>query len=97
MTNAVEAISEKGEITVTTLTRDRKLYIRIRDTGVGIPAEDISRVFDPGFTTKGVGVGTGLGLAICYQVVADHHGEIRVESSPGRGSTFTIVLPVDAT
>ena len=94
LTNAIEAIRDKGEITVTTLADHENAYIRIRDTGVGIPAEDIGRVFDPGFTAKGVGVGTGLGLAICYQIVTDHHGEIRVESSPGRGSTFTIVLPL---
>lgn len=97
LTNAIEAIRDKGEITITTLADDQNVYIRVRDTGVGIPPKDLGRVFDPGFTTKGVGIGTGLGLAICYQIVTDHHGELRVESSPGRGSTFTIVLPIEAT
>ena len=93
--NARQAIRGKGEITLTTYTRDDKAYIAIEDNGVGISEEDLNRVFDPGFTTKGVGVGTGLGLSICYQIVRDHRGEIKVESELGKGTTFTIVLPMN--
>ncbi|HEX9726603.1 MAG TPA: ATP-binding protein, partial [Vicinamibacteria bacterium] len=67
----------------------------IQDTGRGIPADQLPKIFDPGFTTKGVGVGTGLGLSICYKIMQDHHGEIRVQSEVGKGSTFTVVFPSD--
>mgnify|MGYP002063883870 CR=1 FL=1 len=74
---------------------DGKLQVAISDTGAGMRPETVARIFDPGFTTKGVGVGTGLGLSICYRIMQDHHGEIRVQSAPGEGSTFTVVLPLD--
>jgi signal transduction histidine kinase len=63
---------------------------------VGIHPENLQKIFDPGFTTKGVGVGSGLGLAICYKIVNEHGGKIDVESEVGRGTTFTITLPVVA-
>jgi signal transduction histidine kinase len=66
----------------------------VEDTGRGIVPVDVPRVFDPGFTTKGVGVGTGLGLAICHQIVTAHGGTIGVTSQPGAGSTFTVRLPL---
>jgi len=75
--------------------RKDRAVIQFTDDGVGIPKENLHKIFDPGFTTKGVGVGTGLGLSICYQIVKNHKGEIRAESSPGKGSTFTIEIPVD--
>lgn len=93
--NAKQAIKDKGEITITTYMKDNRAHIEISDTGVGIAPENLSRVFDPGFTTKGVGVGTGLGLAICYQIMQDHRGEIRVRSELGAGTTFTVILPID--
>jgi two-component system, NtrC family, sensor kinase len=93
--NARQAIKDTGEITIRTFLKDGKVHVAISDTGSGIPPEDIKRLFDPGFTTKGVGVGTGLGLSICYQIVQDHRGEITVESEVGKGSTFTIILPTD--
>jgi signal transduction histidine kinase len=67
--------------------------LRVRDDGEGIEADRISHVFEPFFTTKPVGEGTGLGLAVAYGIVRDHGGVIEVESEPGRGSTFTIVIP----
>jgi signal transduction histidine kinase len=67
--------------------------VSIADTGVGIPAEHLSRIFDPFFSTKGVGKGTGLGLAITRRILEDHGGSIEVSSEVGRGTTFTIWLP----
>ena len=93
--NASQAIKDKGEITITTYLKNQKAFIEIKDTGVGISPEHLKKIFDPGFTTKGVGVGTGLGLSICYQIIKDHHGEIKVESEIGKGTTFTIILPTD--
>jgi two-component system NtrC family sensor kinase len=93
LVNAAQAIPERGTITIKTSKKADSVRIAISDTGVGIPAENLSKVFDPGFTTKGVGVGTGLGLSICYKIIQEHQGKIEVESSD-RGTTFTIVLPL---
>jgi signal transduction histidine kinase len=68
--------------------------VRVSDTGTGIKPEHLSHIFDPFFTTKGVGKGTGLGLSISYATVKEHNGHIQVKSEVGRGSTFTIILPV---
>jgi signal transduction histidine kinase len=95
--NAVQAIEDKGVITITTFLKNDHVFIRIKDTGTGIPGEMLKKIFDPGYTTKGVGVGTGLGLSICYQIVKDHQGDIKVESEIGKGTTFTIILPLTAT
>jgi PAS domain S-box-containing protein len=89
--NASQAIKEHGEIKITTLQRDNKVHVVIEDNGVGIPKENLNKIFDPGFTTKGVG--TGLGLSICYQIVLDHRGTIWVESEAGKGSKFTVIIP----
>ncbi len=91
--NAKQAIKDKGEITISTSLMDHKVRIEFEDNGIGIPKEKLKKIFDPGFTTKGVGVGTGLGLSICYQILQDHHGEILVESEVGKGTKFTIVFP----
>ena len=93
--NAKHAIEEKGEISITTYARDDKVFVEIKDSGEGIPKDKLEKIFDPGYTTKGVGVGTGLGLSICYQIIQDHRGEIKVESKPGEGTTFTVILPTD--
>jgi signal transduction histidine kinase len=93
--NAKQAIRGKGEIFITTYARDGRVFVEIKDSGVGIPKEKLGRIFDPGYTTKGVGVGTGLGLSICYQIIEGHRGEIKVESEPGQGTTFTVILPMD--
>ena len=94
--NATRAIEERGTITVATVAEGDKISITITDTGIGIPPEHQQKVFDPGFTTKGVGVGTGLGLATSYRIVKDHGEDIELASAPGRGTTFTIRVPVDA-
>ncbi|MDH4032584.1 MAG: ATP-binding protein, partial [candidate division Zixibacteria bacterium] len=94
--NSSQSISGQGEIKITTLVRDGHIRIAFSDNGHGIPAEQLPKVFDPGFTTKGVGVGTGLGLSICYQIIRDHHGGIEVDSEVGRGTTFTVVLPIES-
>lgn len=92
--NTKQAIKDKGTITIDTFVKNDKVYIEVQDNGKGIPLENLSKIFDPGFTTKGAGVGTGLGLSICYQVIQDHKGEIRVKSELGQGPTFTIILPM---
>ncbi len=69
--------------------------VQVSDTGEGIAPETLRRIFDPMFTTKRMGAGTGLGLAICKQIISQHAGTIEVESEPGRGTRFTIVLPTD--
>ena len=95
LVNAKQSIKGKGNIEITTYTRQESVFIEIKDNGVGIEKEHLNKVFDPGFTTKGVGVGTGLGLSICYQIVQDHQGEILVESEVNKGTTFTVILPMD--
>lgn len=92
--NAAQAIQEEGDIWIKTWEEDEKVFIQIRDNGAGISKENLKRIFDPGFTTKGVGVGTGLGLSICYKIIQNHHGKITVESTLGEGTTFTILIPV---
>lgn len=90
-----DANGAKGTITVRTRRRGDQVEIQIQDTGAGIPEPVRHRVFDPFFTTKNVGRGTGQGLAIAWSVVKDkHHGEIAFESEMGRGTVFTIRLPV---
>ncbi len=93
--NAVDAIKDNGEIKIKTGVIDENLKIEISDNGVGISPESIDRIFDPGFTTKGVKVGVGLGLAICYKIIVDEHkGRMDVSSEADKGTTFTIALPV---
>ena len=94
LVNACHSIEDKGEITISTVIRKNNLEIAITDTGTGIEKDIINKIFDPGFTTKGVGVGTGLGLSICYQIIEKHKGEIKVKSAPNEGSTFTIKIPI---
>ena len=95
LNNARQAVKEKGTITIRTGVEDAQAIIVFSDDGVGIEPENLKKIFDPGFTTKGVGVGTGLGLSICYQIIQDHHGTIEADSTPGEGSTFTIRLPLN--
>lgn len=94
LVNAAQSIETRGTITIRTGTRNDQVWIEIADTGKGIPPENLSRVFDPFFTTKPVGQGTGLGLSVSFSIIQKHHGEIEVESTPGKGTVFRVVLPV---
>jgi two-component system sensor histidine kinase HydH len=92
--NAMAAMDREGILSVGVARQDgRTLRVSVSDTGTGIRKEDLGRVFDPYFTTKSSG--TGLGLAIVHRIVEAHGGEIRLESEPGRGTTFTILFPID--
>ena len=94
LANACDAIPERGNLWLTTRAEGDRVRVTIRDDGVGMAPEVVSRIFDPFFTTKDVGGGTGLGLAISQGVLAAHGGRIEVESAPGRGATFRIILPL---
>ena len=96
--NAKHAVGKTGTINVTTkLNRSKnRAYIKVIDTGYGIEKKNLSRIFDPFFTTKPTGEGTGLGLSVSYGIIKNHGGEILAESKRGKGSTFTVVLPVNS-
>ncbi len=92
--NARDAIPEGGRITLrTAASEEDSVVIEVSDTGIGIAPENVAKIYDPFFTTKGVGRGTGLGLAVSYGIVQEHSGHIAVQSLPGRGTTFRITLP----
>ncbi|NOZ56689.1 MAG: PAS domain-containing protein [Calditrichaeota bacterium] len=93
--NAADAIEERddGQVWIQTKAQDGHVVISVRDNGVGIPPENLRKIFDPFFTTKKAGKGTGLGLWVCYNIVQNFSGHIEVESEPGRGAEFRIVLP----
>jgi signal transduction histidine kinase len=93
LSNAEQSIVDRGVVTITTKRRGEDVVIEVSDDGAGIETDDLEKIFDPGFTTKGVGVGMGLGLSITYNIVKRHNGDIAVESEPGRGTTVTITLP----
>jgi len=94
LANAAQAIPGPGELIIETRREDGFAVVSVSDTGPGIPPEVLGRIFDPFFTTKPVGEGTGLGLSISYEIVKKHHGEIRAESQPGQGATFTVRIPI---
>ena len=93
--NACEAMEKGGSLSITTSYSDGKVRIAFHDSGCGIKQEHMERIFDPFFTTKPVGKGTGLGLSVSYGIIEQHGGSIEVESEEGKGSTFTIILPVE--
>jgi signal transduction histidine kinase len=94
LVNAAQAIKEKGEICIRTQSDNGYVEIQISDTGEGIPPENLPRIFDPFFTTKEVGKGTGLGLHMVHSIVKRHNGTIDVKSEVGKGTTFTVRIPL---
>jgi signal transduction histidine kinase len=95
--NAAQAIgSDPGEVHIETGAKDKMVFVKISDTGSGIKPEDLEKIFEPFFTTKPVGVGTGLGLSISYGIITSHGGSITVASTPGKGTTFTTLIPMVA-
>jgi signal transduction histidine kinase len=91
--NAVDAMPSGGSLDLITALSEGHVVLQVRDTGAGIPPEDIGRVFEPFYSTKKAGRGTGLGLAICRSIVKSHNGTIEVSSEPGKGAWFTVKLP----
>jgi two-component system, NtrC family, sensor kinase len=94
--NATHAIGEKGTIGISTryYPDNNQVAIEVRDTGHGIEQKNLARIFDPFFTTKPTGEGTGLGLSVSYGIIKNHGGNIFVKSEPGKGTTFTVILPI---
>lgn len=94
LVNAAQAIEEKGSIEIRTYVDKDHVCVDIADTGKGISAEHLKKIFDPFFTTKPVGEGTGLGLSVSYEIVKNNGGVIEVASEEGKGTTFSVRLPL---
>ncbi len=95
LVNAAQAIEKRGEILLKTYADDGWAVVKIRDTGKGIPPEHLPKIFEPFFTTKEIGAGTGLGLHVAYKIITAHRGKIEVASEVGRGTEFTVRLPLE--
>lgn len=95
LTNAAQAVEGDGEILIRIRANEDRVRVLLRDTGPGIPYEDLARIFEPFYTTKEAGQGTGMGLAISDGIVRQHGGHLMVETAPGYGATFIVELPVD--
>jgi hypothetical protein len=93
MLNARDAMPSGGWLTLRTYADADTVVAEVADTGHGIRREHIRRIYDPFFTTKGIGKGTGLGLSVSYGIVQEHGGAIFVDSTPGQGTTFQVALP----
>lgn len=91
--NGIQAMPDGGTLSIKTWIEGDTAFVALGDTGKGIPSSNLPKIFDPGFTTKGVGIGSGLGLSICYNIIKNHDGKIEVTSEPDKGTTFTIRLP----
>jgi PAS domain S-box-containing protein len=96
LNNAVDALRNGGIIKISTRQDEQNIAIAIKDNGAGIIPEEMYLIFQPFYTTKPEVKGTGLGLSVCHGIVHNHQGEIRAESQPGEGSTFTVILPIKA-
>jgi two-component system NtrC family sensor kinase len=92
--NACEAMPQGGTLMVSTACADGRIVIKVADTGCGISREHLDKIFEPFFTTKPVGKGTGLGLSVTHGIVQQHGGTLEVESGAGKGTTFTVTLPL---
>ncbi len=92
--NAVQAMPERGELTLSALEDGGKMRIEVRDTGYGMDAETMERIFDPFYTTREVGKGFGLGLAFAHSMIEQHGGDVAAESAVGQGTSFTVILPL---
>jgi two-component system, NtrC family, sensor histidine kinase HydH len=90
--NAVQAMSEPGEIVLSAYRKNSSIVINVRDEGPGVKPEDLDKIFNPFFTTKDAG--TGLGLSVVHQIVVQHGGVVTAEKNPGRGMTFSLLLPL---
>jgi two-component system NtrC family sensor kinase len=91
--NGLDAILGQGKLEIATQTNSGHLEIRVKDSGIGIPPESANRIFEPFFSTKASNEGTGLGLSICDEIIKKYGGRIKVDSQPGKGSTFAILIP----
>ncbi len=87
-------VERSGTITLTTKANEETVIIEVADNGSGIDAENLSKIYDPFFTTKAVGSGTGLGLAVTYGIVQEHSGTIEAASEIGKGTTFLLKFPI---
>jgi two-component system NtrC family sensor kinase len=95
MQNAIQAMPDGGQLQLTLTPGNSAVRLVVRDSGIGIPKDHLNRIFDPFFTTKPPGEGTGLGLSVSYGIVSRHRGRIEVQSMPGKGTAFTILLPIE--
>jgi len=96
LVNAAQAVADQGTVSISTKLEQDAVIVEISDTGSGIPEDQLSRIFDPFFTTKPVGEGTGLGLSTSYGIIERHGGTIKVKSEVGKGTTFTVRIPMRA-
>jgi two-component system NtrC family sensor kinase len=94
LVNSSHAIEKQGEIALVSWSDNNFVYVSVADNGCGIPEEIQSKIFEPFFTTKEIGKGTGLGLSISYDIIRKHGGDLTVESIVGKGTTFTVKLPL---
>jgi two-component system NtrC family sensor kinase len=92
-TNGIDAMPDGGKLTFRVFQSGSRVAIEVEDTGTGIPLENMSKIYEPFFTTKEFGKGTGLGLAVCYGIISEHGGRLSVRSNVGKGTTFCIFLP----
>jgi signal transduction histidine kinase len=95
ISNARDAMPQGGRLDIIASVENGTIRLAVKDEGVGIARENLNRIFDAFFTTKGKVSGVGLGLSVCYGIVSQHRGSIEVESTPGKGSSFTVVLPYE--
>jgi two-component system NtrC family sensor kinase len=94
ISNAIDAIGHEGQIDIQTWRSDSRIFVAIRDDGIGLSEEKQKRIFDPFYTTKEVGKGTGLGLWVTYNIIEKLGGAISAESREGEGAVFTVEIPI---